>query len=119
MELNPVLKRFAQRVPLPVMARAVVERCPNAQDPDAWFERVAQAQYTKTLLFSGVYELMPQIVLRQSGSVRAAGLASEGKADDGPCRTGCPALRPFAKRQQLLTVPRPYPSAPRSSLPGL
>ena len=55
MELNPVLERFAQRSPLPVMARAVLERCLNAQELDAWFERVAQAQYTKTLLFSSVY----------------------------------------------------------------
>ena len=79
MELNPVLERFAQRSPLPVMARAVLERCLNAQELDAWFERVAQAQYTKTLLFSSVYELMTQVVLRQSGSVRAAWLAGEGK----------------------------------------
>ena len=50
MDLNPVLQRFGQRSPLPVMARAVLERCLNAQDLDAWFERVAQAQYTKTLL---------------------------------------------------------------------
>ena len=55
MELNAVLERFAQRWLLPVMARAVLERCLNAQELDAWFERVAQAQYTKTLLFSSVY----------------------------------------------------------------
>jgi hypothetical protein len=78
MELNPVLKRFAQRAPLPVMARAVLERCLNAQDLDAWFEGVAQAQYTRSLLFSSVYELMTQVVLRQSGSVRAAWLEAEG-----------------------------------------
>ena len=43
MELNPVLRRFAQRAPLPVMVRAVLERCLNAQELDAWFEQVAQA----------------------------------------------------------------------------
>jgi hypothetical protein len=80
MELNPVLERFAQRSPLPVMARAVLERCLNAQELDAWFEQVAQAQYTRSLLFSSVYALMTQVVLRQSGSVRAAWLADEGKA---------------------------------------
>ena len=80
MELNPVLERFAQRSPLPVMARAVLERCLNAQELDAWFEQVAQTQYTRSLLFSSVYELMTQVVLRQSGSVRAAWLADEGKA---------------------------------------
>ena len=35
MELNPVLERFAQRAPLPVMARAVLERCLNAEELDA------------------------------------------------------------------------------------
>jgi hypothetical protein len=79
MELNPVLERFAQRSPLPVMAWAVLERCLNAADLDAWFEQVAQTQYTRSLLFSSVYELMTQVVLRQSGSVRTAWLASEGK----------------------------------------
>ena len=39
-----------------------------------------QTQYTRTLLFSSVYELMTQVVLRQRGSVRAAWLAAEGKA---------------------------------------
>lgn len=77
MKLNPVLERFAQRSPLPVMARAVLHRCLNAEELDAWFEQVAQAQYTKSLLFSSVYELMTQVVLRQSNSVRAAWLAAE------------------------------------------
>lgn len=72
MELNPVLRRFAERAPLPVMARAVLERCLNAQLLDAWFEATAERQYTRTLLFSSVYELMTQVVLSQHGSVRAA-----------------------------------------------
>ncbi|HEV7915540.1 MAG TPA: hypothetical protein VGP22_17380, partial [Albitalea sp.] len=75
-----MLERFAQRSPLPVMARAVLERCLDAEELDAWFEQVAQAQYTRSLLFSSVYALMTQVVLRQSGSVRAAWLADEGKA---------------------------------------
>ena len=58
MELNPVLRRFAERAPLPVMARAVLERCLNAQLLDAWFEKTAERQYTRTRLFSSVYELM-------------------------------------------------------------
>ena len=67
--------------PLPVMARAVLERCLDAGELDAWFEQVAQAQaqHTRSLLFSSVHELMTQVVLRQSGSVRAAWLAAEGK----------------------------------------
>ena len=84
------------------MARVVLERCSNAGELDAWFEQVAQAQYTKTLLFSSVYALMTPVVLRQSGSVRAAWLAAEGTtgvslaalrstasagASSGPCCT--------------------------------
>ncbi len=57
-KLNPVLRRFAERTPVPVMARAVLERCLNPAQLDAWFARVAEAQYTRTLLFSTVFELM-------------------------------------------------------------
>jgi hypothetical protein len=71
-ELNPIVRRFAERSPLPVMARATVERCLGAQQLDEWFERQAQGQYTRELLFSSVYELMTQVVLGQQPSVHAA-----------------------------------------------
>ncbi len=56
-KLNPVLRRFAKRTPLPVTARAALERCLNPAQRDARFARVAEAQYTRTL-FSTVFELM-------------------------------------------------------------
>lgn len=71
-ELNPVLRCFAERAPLPVMVRAILERCLNAEQVNGWFERVAEAQYTRRLLFSSVFELMTQVVLRQQPSVHAA-----------------------------------------------
>lgn len=71
-ELNPVLRCFAERAPLPVMVRAILERCLNAEQVNEWFERVAEAQYTRRLLFSSVFELMTQVVLRQQPSVHAA-----------------------------------------------
>ncbi len=70
--LNPILERFAERTPIPVMARSVLERCLNAQQLDAWFETVAEDQYTRQLLFSTVFELMTEVVFRQQPSVNAA-----------------------------------------------
>src|SRR5512143_2352863 len=78
-ELNPVLGRFTERTPLPVMARAVLERCLNPQELDAWFEQVAEAQYTRQLLFSTLFDLMSQVVLRQQPSVHAAYRAAVGE----------------------------------------
>ena len=49
--LNPEMERFAQRAPLPVMARPVLERCLGVQDFEAWFERVAQAQSRRRCCF--------------------------------------------------------------------
>jgi hypothetical protein len=63
--LSPLLQRFAERTPLPVMVRGILERCLNPAQLDAWFERVAQRQYTRTLLFSTVFDLLTQVVCRQ------------------------------------------------------
>ena len=81
MNLSPILQRFVDKAPLPVMMRAVLERELDAVQLDRWFEAVAQQQYTRKLLFSTLFELMTQVVLRQSGSIRAAWL--EAEADVG------------------------------------
>ncbi len=70
--LAPILQRFAEQFPIPTMARAVLERCLNPQQLDAWFETVAGGQYTRTLLFSTLFELMLQVVSRQQPSIHAA-----------------------------------------------
>jgi IS4 transposase len=70
--LNPILERFAERTPIPVMARGVLERCLSPQQLDAWFEQVAEAQYTRELLFSSVFEVMTEVVFNQQPSVHAA-----------------------------------------------
>jgi hypothetical protein len=74
--LSPLLQRFAERTPLPVMVRGILERCLNPAQLDAWFERVAQRQYTRTLLFSTVFDLLTQVVCRQQPAVKAAYQAS-------------------------------------------
>ena len=81
MNFSPLLKRFAEKAPLPVMMRALLQRELDATQLDRWFETVAQQQYTRKLLFSTLFELMTQVVLRQSGSIRAAWL--EAEADVG------------------------------------
>ena len=70
--LNPIPDRFAERTPIPVMARSVLGRCLNAQQLDAWFKTVAEEQYTRNLLFSTVFDLMTAVVFRQQPSVNAA-----------------------------------------------
>jgi hypothetical protein len=70
--LNPILRRFAEHFPIPTMARAVLERCLNPEQLDAWFDTLAGGQYPRTLLFSTLFELMRQIVSRQHPSVHAA-----------------------------------------------
>ena len=72
LKLTPLLQRFADRAPLPVMARALLENHFSAGRLNSWFEAVADSQYTRELLFSTVFDLMSQVVFRQHDSVRAA-----------------------------------------------
>jgi hypothetical protein len=70
--LNPILQRLAERRPIPVMAHGILEHCLNPAQLDAWFASVAEQQYTRTLLFSAVFDLMTPVVPRQQPSVNAA-----------------------------------------------
>ena len=72
LNLTPLLQRFAERAPLPVMARALLEHHFSASRLNSWFEQVADNQYTRALLFSTTFDLMSQVVFRQHDSVRAA-----------------------------------------------
>jgi hypothetical protein len=75
--LGEVFERFVAKSPISVMVRAALERVLGADRLDQWYERTAQQQYTRALLFSTVYDLMSQVVLRVQPSVRAASLAHE------------------------------------------
>ena len=70
--LGEVFERFVEKSPISVMVRASLERVLGADRLDLWFERTAQKQYTRELLFSSVYELMNQVVFCVQPSVRAA-----------------------------------------------
>lgn len=70
--LGKVCARFVEKSPLSVMVRGTLERVLGADQLDAWFARTAQKPYTRTVLFSTVYDLLSQGVFRIQPSVRAA-----------------------------------------------
>jgi hypothetical protein len=70
--IAPLLERLSEHFPIPFMARAVLERYFDPERLDAWFETVAQRQYTCRLLFSTLFGLMMQVVSRRQPSVHAA-----------------------------------------------
>jgi IS4 transposase len=72
MVLSDIFQPFVQETPLCVMARAVLERLLDPTSLDALFERTAQRQYTRDLLFSTAVGLMAQVVLGRKPSVHAA-----------------------------------------------
>jgi IS4 transposase len=75
--LGEVFERFVEKSPISVMVRGALERVFGADRLDLWYERTAQKQYTRALLFSTVYDLMSQVVFCVQPSVRAASLAHE------------------------------------------
>src|SRR5271167_3863157 len=70
--LPNAFQAFVERSPICVMARAVLENLFQPERLDELFERTAQNQYTRTLLFSSVVELMQSVVLGVEPSVYAA-----------------------------------------------
>jgi len=77
MRLNPVFERFVEKSPISVMARGVMERILNPDQLNEWFDRTAEKQYTRELLFSSIFDIMSQVVLDSHHSVNAAFQASE------------------------------------------
>ena len=72
MKLNPVFERFVEASPISVMARGTMERVLNPEQLNEWFDKTAQEQYTRDLLFSTVFDIMSQVVLDSHHSVNAA-----------------------------------------------
>jgi IS4 transposase len=77
--LGKVFARFVEKSPISVMVRGTLERILGAEQLDAWFARTAQKQYTRTVLFSTVYDVLSQVVFRIKPSVRAAYRDQEAK----------------------------------------
>ena len=74
--LGKIFERFVERSPISVMARGLLERVLNSNTVDEIFERVADRQYTRDLLFSAVFDLMSQVVCGSHKSLHAAYQAS-------------------------------------------
>jgi hypothetical protein len=72
MLLDSIFRPFVEQRPVCVMARAVLERVLDPSHIDVLFERTAERQYTRDLLFSSVVDLMAQVVVRLQPSVHAA-----------------------------------------------
>ena len=75
--LSSVFKPFVEKSPISVMARGVIERVLNPDQLNRWFDRTGDAQYTKDLLFSSLFDIMSLVVLRSHRSVHAGYQASE------------------------------------------
>lgn len=69
--LPKAFQNFVKERPICVMAQATLENLFQPQRHDALFERVAQQQYTRTLLFSALVDLMIAVVLCIEPSVYA------------------------------------------------
>jgi hypothetical protein len=67
-----IFQRFVQESPVAVMVRATLENAFAASALDELFAQTTEQQYTRTLLFSTVVEVMTTVVLRQEKSVHAA-----------------------------------------------
>jgi hypothetical protein len=67
-----ILQKFAEKSPVTVMVRGLLEHLLNAEKIDAWFDTVRQAQYTKDILFSSIVSLMLQVVCKIRTSVHSA-----------------------------------------------
>jgi hypothetical protein len=60
--LGEVFERFVEKSPISVMVRGMLERVLGAEQLDEWYARTAEKQYTRTLLFSTVYDLLSSVV---------------------------------------------------------
>lgn len=74
--LGKIFERFVERSPISVMTRGLLERLLNPKTIDDLFERVADRQYTRNLLFSVVVDLMSQVVCGSHKTLHAAYQAS-------------------------------------------
>lgn len=72
MLLNSVFDRFAQKSPVAVMVRSLLEHVLTPASVDALFDEHAESQYTRELLFSQIVDLMGQVVCGIYPSANAA-----------------------------------------------
>src|SRR5712671_2079026 len=64
MLFEPLFERFTEGTPLSVMTRILLENALQPESLDELFERHAETQYTRELLFSSVVEVMVLVACR-------------------------------------------------------
>ncbi len=69
---SKVFQRFMDKSPVPVMVQVLLERVLCPKKLNSIFERTAIEQYTRTLLFSSVFERMNSVIFKTFPSVNAA-----------------------------------------------
>lgn len=79
MLLGKIFERFVDDSPVTVMLRGTLDYALRADDLDDLFNRTAQQQYTRELLFSSVVDLLSLVVCRIRPSVHAAYQADPAK----------------------------------------
>jgi len=72
MILPDIFERFTKRSPLSVMAQGAIEYALSESALNQVFDQHAEAQYTRELLFSTVFDLMSVVVTGSYGSVCSA-----------------------------------------------
>ena len=69
---DAMVERFAQEAPVAVMVRGILERILGEEALNQLYERAAERQYTRELLFSSVFGLMNLVVCKIYPSLHAA-----------------------------------------------
>lgn len=72
MLLPELFQRFVELSPVTVMARSILENALSPSHVESLFQQTAQRQYTRSLLFSDVVNLMSTVVCRIHPSINAA-----------------------------------------------
>lgn len=80
MILRELIERFEKKAPVCVMVRATMENVLSAQRLDALFERAANQQENKRLMFSTVADIMGLVACKIHPSVHAAYQAKKEEA---------------------------------------
>ena len=72
MVVSPILERFMEKSPIPIMVRGLLERVLSPEKLNALFDEVTEMQYTRELLFSTMFELMVKVVTKVFPSIHYA-----------------------------------------------
>lgn len=75
--MDSVFDAFVNKSPITVMARGMMERVLNPEQLNTWFDNTAEAQYTRQLLFSSVFDTMSQVVCGRHHCIHSAFQASK------------------------------------------